>query len=452
MDRLSTTNELWLGKPAPRYTSYPPATAFHDGVMVYDYEDAIVALPADEAVSLYLHIPFCRDLCLYCGCNTTITHRDERVTSYLGSLQNEMEMISGLSEKPRRIIRLHLGGGTPNILMDASFKELFESIHQYFDLSACEEVAIELDPRQISKKQARTLAQCGITRTSLGVQDFNPAVQKIIHREQPIDLIKESVQNLRDNGIRHINFDLMYGLPRQTPDTMAETTRQAIAMKPERIALFSYAHVPQIKKHQEALEAYGLPDPQTSVAMEWKARLELTEARYVEVGMDHFALPQDRLVKALQDGKLHRNFQGYTDDTSTVLLGLGASSISRIKNSYFQNERDIGAYQNLIQSRELAVVRGHRMNAEDRLRAAIIEDLMCYMSCDLEEVCRKHHYSLGTLAREFDSLKPFIKAGLVIHQEHFIQLATPHRMAARVIAQIFDRYASREATVSSRAA
>lgn len=457
MDKFSTANELWLGVPAPRYTSYPPATAFHDSVVVFDYEDILAALPADEEVSLYLHIPFCRDLCLFCACNTNITRRDERVLNYLDCLQREMEMLSGLTGKPRRVSRLHLGGGTPNILMDDSFKELFSALNHFFDLRACREIAVELDPRLVTKSQAKTLASCGVTRVSLGVQDFNPAVQKIIHREQPFDRIEQACRLLRDAGVRHINFDMMYGLPRQTPASMAQSARQAASLRPDRIALFSYAHVPQIKKHQEALEAYGLPDPKTAVTMEWQARQVLVEAGYEEIGMDHFALPGDSLAKAAAKKHLRRNFQGYTDDKTAVLLGLGASAISRTAYGYFQNERDVTSYQKLVESRELAVVRGHRLNGADRLRAALIEELMCTMACDLEALCQKHHFALGSLVREFETLKPFIKAGIVVKDNFLIQLATPHRAAIRVICRIFDRYAERNESrskkfVSSRAA
>jgi oxygen-independent coproporphyrinogen III oxidase len=445
-------HDLWLGKSAPRYTSYPPAPVFHEGITAHDYAVAFAAIPADEPVSLYLHIPFCRELCLYCGCHTSVTHRNERVTHYLAAVHREVKLMSGLSDKPRRISHLHLGGGTPNILTDRHLKELFAALHRAFDMSHCEEIAVELDPRHVSPSQIKTLAACGVTRVSLGVQDFQPEVQKAINREQPFAIIETVCRDLREAGIRRINFDLIYGLPLQTAASLEDTAKQVCALAPDRVALFSYAHVPQIKKHQKALEVYGLPDHFMLLAMESAARDVFIAAGYQEIGMDHFAKPEDRLAKASKGKKLRRNFQGYTDDAARALLGIGASSISRMHDGFFQNEREELPYRDMIQKGCLATVRGVHLDAEDTLRGALIEELMCYLECDVEAVCRRNNYPVAGLASELESLKPFEESGVLAREGARVRLTTPHRMAIRVIAQVFDRYSNIRPAAASRAA
>ncbi len=441
---------LWLGKSAPRYTSYPCATSFHDGVGAEAYVGSLAALPETEAVSVYMHIPFCRALCLYCGCNTSVTHGNDKVDSYMGALTHEIEKLAAKDGVPRRISRLHFGGGSPNILTPKALELVFETMHRHFSFSFADEVAMELDPRLVSRDFVRALAACGVTRVSLGVQDFNPDVQRVIRREQSFDLIAGVVQMLRDAGISGINFDLIYGLPLQTPDSMAATAEMAARLGPSRIALYSYAHVPQMKKHQKALEASGLPGKYTLLALEGAARATLIAAGYRALGMDHFAQEGDALVKAFEAGALHRNFQGYTDDASRVLLAFGASSIARTPDGYFQNEREPRFYEKMVwENKDLPIVRGVMVSGEDRVRAAIIEKLMCYLSCDVQDVCRAYHYSIAAFAAEFDALKPFEDAGLVARDGYTIRLLSPQRMAIRVIAQLFDR-ASRKDAPSSK--
>lgn len=432
-------DDLWLGKAVPRYTSYPPATAFQDDVTPQAYRAALAALSPDEPISLYLHVPFCKTLCLYCGCNTCATQKHERVSQYLSFVLREIENIALLAPKSRRISQIHFGGGSPNILSEKDMGLVFGTLMRRFDMSNCNEVAMELDPRLITKAQARIMGLLGVTRVSLGVQDFDPNVQHVIGRRQSYELVKEACGLLRNVGVRDINFDLLYGLPVQSPASVAQTARDAVSLWPNRIALFSYAHVPQVKKHQKALEQYILPGPHASLAMEAAARQVFVEAGYVEIGMDHFARPDDALAKAAASGRMRRNFQGYTADKASQMLGVGASSIGKTNQAFFQNARDAETYEGLIRQHGFATTRGLTLTGEDKLRGAIIEALMCDMSVNLEAVCREHHFSLSVLGEAMDALKPYESSGLVRKEGYRITLSSPHRMAIRVIASLFDK-------------
>ena len=320
--------DLWLGKAAPRYTSYPPAPFFHTQVTAQDYAQALSALAPDASVSLYVHIPFCKSLCLYCGCNTMITHRAERMQPYLAALKKEAAMIGALVGK-RRISHLHFGGGTPNALTNEDMRDVFSCLRTHFDLSGVKEIAMELDPRLITPEQAQVLASVGVTRVSLGVQDFDAEVQAVIHREQPYEQVAQTCAWLRTAGIYRLNLDIMYGLPKQTPATIADTVTRVCQLNPDRVALFSYAHVPSMKKHQKALEAHGLPDVYQRLELEQIARDILTKNGYISIGIDHFAKPDDPMSRAWSAENTHRSFQGYTEDGAATLIGLGASSISQ---------------------------------------------------------------------------------------------------------------------------
>lgn len=442
---------LWLGQPLPRYTSYPPAPAFHEKVDRAVYARSLINLVPDEPVSLYQHIPFCQSLCLYCGCNTTVTQREDRINQYLKVLQQEMALVSELGTSPLKVSHLHFGGGTPNILTDSALKRHFEALHEFFDLTACHEIAMEMDPRVTNKNQIKTLAGCGLTRVSLGVQDFAPEVQALIRRVQPYDLVAKVCDWLQSSGITSINFDLMYGLPHQTVATVAETTEQVCRLNPSRVALFSYAHVPQLKPHQRALIPHGIPGDHERLAMDRTARAILSEAGYTEIGIDHFARSDDSLTRAIQNRKLKRNFQGYTDDVASTLLAFGASSISQTPDGFFQNERDSDIYGSLIRSGKFAVHRGFLTSQEDRLRARVIEELMCYLSADLDALCAAFDLPLRVLEEDLRALASYEQSGLITRTGHLIALQSPYRMAIRAICRIFDRYTV-NGTPTSRAA
>lgn len=447
----SPREDLWLGKPVPRYTSYPPATAFQNDVRHETYEAALSLVPPEQPVSLYLHVPFCKSVCLYCGCHTCPTQDHDKIARYMTSMSREMELVAATAPRSRKISHIHFGGGSPNILSEKDWGLVMNGLARRFDLSSCNEIAVELDPRLVTKAQARTLGLLGVTRVSLGVQDFDPEVQHAIGRVQDAEMIAQACAELREAGIARINFDLMYGLPFQSPLSVAETARRAVKMKPDRIALFSYAHVPQVKKHQRALEQYVLPGPALTLALENASRNVLREAAYVEIGIDHFARADDPLAKAAFAGKIRRNFQGYTDDTSPHILGLGASSIGRVADHFYQNIKEIDAYQARIAEGTFATTRGLRVSGEDKLRGAIIESLMCTMSVDIETVCHDHHYSPAALSASLEKLKVYEDAGLMKRKGGRITLATRNRMAVRVIAACFDTYIRTPETPVSRA-
>ncbi len=451
-DRETAALELWLAKPVPRYTSYPPAPAFHDGINANSYAAALSSLGADERVSLYVHVPFCHKLCLYCGCHTSVTKRPELVERYLDVLIKEMETLTAVLGRRPRVSHLHFGGGTPNIMSAKDMAGLFAAMHRLFDFSDCREAAMELDPRVVTREQTAVLAECGVTRVSLGVQDFNHEVQVAVQREQPYAMVAEVCDWLRGAGINAINFDLMYGLPLQTRQTVADTATKTLNLSPSRVAIFSYAHVPQFKRHQQALEQYGLPDRYALLEMESAARSVLAGNGYAEIGMDHFAKPDDGMAIALQEGRLRRNFQGYTDDTADVLLGTGASSIGCASGAFFQNERDVRTYESIVDSGRLATARGLVLSKEDKLRAAVIEQMMCYMGCDLDAICRAHGFPADTFAPELEALRQFSDAGVISVEGSRITLSSPHRMAIRVISHAFDRYSTGKPATSSRAA
>ncbi|MER2519229.1 MAG: oxygen-independent coproporphyrinogen III oxidase [Bdellovibrionales bacterium] len=445
MDHTDTTStdsalSLWLDKPLPRYTSYPPAPFFRDDMTGKDYEQSLATLPASQPISLYIHIPFCREMCLFCGCHTMITRRDDRIRDYLAKLALEMKLVAAASPHKLTVSHLHFGGGTPNILSPQDLTDLFAALRATFDFTSRSEIAMELDPRTLDDDKIAAMAKCGITRASLGVQDFNADVQKTVHRIQPYDMVAQTCASLRAAKISRINFDLMYGLPGQTEDSVAETTRQALTLRPDRIALFSYAHVPHFKIHQQALNALRIPTGLERLSMERAAREILRNAGYIEIGMDHFALPHDNLALALHEKRLHRNFQGYTNDTAPTLVALGASAIGFTPHGYFQNEKDIGRYQTMVANKTLPISRGLALTAEDRLRGEIIERLMCDLACDVKSICRKHNATLDAFASTFDAMRPFEQAGLMTRKDYVITLQGPYRMAIRALASLFDAY------------
>lgn len=449
---LPEGHELWLGKAAPRYTSYPPATSFNEDMTVAQYRQAVEAIPAQEAFSLYLHVPYCKKLCHYCACNTQPTMNHDVLSNYLHIMHREINNLSSLSAsaEQRKISKLHFGGGSPNMMSEKDIGLMMGELSQRFNFGSAREISMELDPRLVTVAQAKVLKMVGITRISLGAQDFNPDVQKAIGRIQSFAQVARACFELREAGIKNINLDLMYGLPKQTPETIIDTAELAVALKPDRIALFSYAHVPQVKKHQHSLEKHGIPSLAESLALEQAARHILLESGYVAIGMDHFALPTDPMAMSLARGALRRTFQGYTDDTATHLLGLGASSISQTGDYFFQNARDAGEYRDLISREGFAVIRGLKKAEGDNFRAALIEKLMCNMEVDVEAIAAEHGQELSSLNNSLRALAPFEMAGVVERSGYVIKLSIQSRMAVRVVASLFDIYPRDEFTPVSR--
>ncbi len=443
---------LWMEKPAPRYTSYPTAPFFHDGVGETDYAATLSRLQATDPISLYFHIPFCAEMCLFCGCHTYITKRDDRIHDYVTAVIREMEIAASHAPHKLRMSHLHFGGGTPNAMPAATMAHLFEAMHRMFDFSACHEFAMEIDPRTLQRDQIKVMVDAGVTRVSLGVQDFNPEVQKLVNRIQPYDRVAEVCDWLRSAGLQRINFDLMYGLPAQTTESVAATAKQAVGLQPDRFALFSYAHVPHMKPHQKALSDKGIAGDQERLLMERAARDVLTEAGYESIGIDHFAKPEDGLAVAQRAGTMRRNFQGYTDDKALTMIALGASAIGYNKDGFVQNQKETRAYQASIAEGHLPIVRGYMLTPEDRVRSAIIEQLMCYFTCDIEAVSQQHQWSVEKFAPEMQALQVFFDAGLVARDGYKITLTSPYRQAIRSVAYVFDAHAPKGSAIYSRVA
>jgi oxygen-independent coproporphyrinogen III oxidase len=337
-------------RPVPRYTSYPAAPHFHAGVGPDTYRGWLARLPDDAPLSLYLHIPFCHALCWYCGCHTTIARRYRPVAEYLGLLLAELDLVGTALGERRPVSHIHFGGGTPTMLAPADLLALGERLRARFEIRSDAEFAVEIDPRPLTRETVNALVAMGVNRASLGVQDVNPEVQRAINRWQPFIVVERVVDRLRDAGISGINFDLMYGLPHQTVERVLQSIEAAVQLRPARVALFGYAHVPWMRRHQRLIDESTLPDTMERAAQSEAAADRLATAGYVAIGVDHFALPDDSLALALRQGRLRRNFQGYTTDRAPALLGFGASAIGSLPQGYVPNAVSIPKYREAIRA------------------------------------------------------------------------------------------------------
>jgi oxygen-independent coproporphyrinogen III oxidase len=425
----------------PRYTSYPTAPHFTAAVDASTYAAWLAALPADATLSLYLHVPYCVEICLYCGCHTKATRRSEPLDAYAASLIDEIGLVAAVL-KARRLVHLHWGGGTPSILGRDRLLRTVSAIAAHFDRSGLIEHAIELDPRCTDAALAAALAEIGITRASLGVQEFSPHVQQAIGRIQPFEEVRDAVRALRDAGITHINIDLMYGLPGQTVADVETTARLAAALEPARLALFGYAHVPWFKANQKVIDTDALPGPAARIEQARAAARTLAQHGYVAIGLDHFALPGDDLAISQHAGRLHRNFQGYTTDSADALIGLGASAIGQLPQGFAQNAVDIAGYARAIAQGSFATVKGIAVNADDVLRAAIIERLMCDLAVDLDQLPNRRTGAPVALpfAQELAGLEPLAAAGIVEIEGRRIVVTAEGRPFVRLVAAAFDAY------------
>jgi oxygen-independent coproporphyrinogen III oxidase len=425
----------YAGHNVPRYTSYPTAADFSAGVTASEHASWLSWLDPHEDVSLYLHVPYCREICLYCGCNTKMALRDGVVGAYRRALETEIDMVAGLIRETPVVARLHWGGGTPSILGPDGLRSVVDVLHRAFPFKAGFEHAIELDPRHVTPALVDTLAELGITRASLGVQDVNPLVQVAIGRLQPLAVIEAAATRLRAAGITNLNFDLIYGLPLQTTESIRRTCAHVVAMAPDRIACFGYAHLPQLKANQRQIDESKLPSQDQRIEQAEAMAETLTHAGYVRIGIDHFSRPDDPLAQAAASGRLHRNFQGYTDDGSHVLLGLGASSISTFAEGYVQNIPDVPKYVRAMSAGSLASARGCRIDGGDRQRARIIERLMCDFAVDLSSVAPSFDFS-----EELAMLAPMQRDGLVAIDGKKLTMTEDGRAVVRVVAAVFDTY------------
>ena len=430
----------------PRYTSYPTAADFSPQVAANDHAGWLAGLDGRESVSVYLHVPYCREICLYCGCNTKMAVRDDVVAAYRRALEAEIDLVAKLIDGRPGVARLHWGGGTPSILGLDGLQSVLGALRRQFAFDDSLEHAIELDPRYVTAELANGLMELGISRASLGVQDLNPLVQAAIGRIQSVAVVESAVERLRTAGIRSLNFDLMYGLPLQTPDSIRKTCALVGAMVPDRIACFGYAHLPRIKANQRRIDESKLPSQDQRIDQAEIIAEELVRFGYVRVGIDHFAKPGDALIAAASTGQLRRNFQGYTDDDRRVLLGFGASSISTFADGFVQNISDVPKYIRSIEADALASVRGCWLDAEDCLRSQIIERLMCDFEVDFGAVAAHTDFS-----DEFAMLAPMVWDGLVEIKGAKLIVTEAGRPVVRVIAAAFDTYRRPETAQFSRA-
>ena len=429
------TNSLALAeRNVPRYTSYPTAPHFSAAVGAATYGDWLAALPGRATLSLYIHVPFCTELCFYCGCNTRAVRRREPVETYAERLIDEIALLGHL--KGRKLTHLHWGGGTPSILGPALLETIAARLASLFDLSDLKEHAIELDPRQISQPLVRTLAAIGVTRASLGMQDASPHVQQAIGRVQPFDLVKRAAGWLREAGIEDLNIDLMYGLPEQTTREVARSAELAASLGAQRMALLGYAHVPWFKTHQRMIDEAALPGVSERLEQAQVAAETLCGLGYQAVGLDHFALLDDELAVVARGKRLRRNFQGYTTDDADALIGLGASAIGKLPQGFVQNAPDVAGFSRAVAGGTFATVKGIALSEDDRMRSAIIERLMCDLEVDLDAVAD----GLERFAAEIVALHALAEEGLVTIEGAHVTVTAQGRPFVRIAAAVFDAY------------
>jgi len=432
-NRLINTPLALAERNVPRYTSYPTAPHFSAGVGHDVYSDWLSQLPADATLSLYIHVPFCTELCLYCGCHTKAVRKREPIDNYAARLVEEIALLDGLAG--RKLTHLHWGGGTPSILGPEWLETIAAKLASRFDLSGLKEHAIELDPRRIDRSLVRSLAAIGVNRASLGVQDVSPTVQHAIGRIQPFDLVERAVAWLREAGIANINIDLMYGLPQQGVREVARSAELAAALDPQRLALFGYAHVPWFKTQQKMIDEAVLPGLSERLEQARVAGETLVGLGYEAVGLDHFAKPDDELCVATRERRLRRNFQGYTVDDADALIGLGASAIGRLPQGFVQNAPDLAGYGRAIAAGRFPIVKGLKLSDEDRLRASIIERLMCDLEVDLDRFGGGAGFT-GELA----ALAPLAAQGLLQIDGNRVIVTPEGRPYVRIAAAAFDTY------------
>jgi oxygen-independent coproporphyrinogen III oxidase len=436
---MQSTWLKYLDRRIPRYTSYPTAVQFGPDIDAGRYQHWLATLPPDAAVSIYIHVPFCTALCLYCGCHTTVVRRYAPVADYVDLLQREIGAIGSVVGR-RTVTQVHWGGGTPTVLSTDDFMRVMSALRTSFLIAPQAELAVEIDPRVLSREYVATLAAAGITRASLGAQDFDARVQRAVGRIQSFDQTALAADWLRDVGIANINIDLMYGLPYQRVTTVAATAQRAMALAPDRIALFGYAHVPAMKRHQKLIPEQALPDSLQRAAQNSAAAGIFVEAGYQRIGLDHFARSDDVLVARQRECRLHRNFQGYTADETPILLGFGTSAISSLPQGYAQNAASVITYRNALASDRLATARGRARTDEDRLRGFIIERLMCDLHVDLGKACQAHGAPVNHFAAELSQIDELANDGIVVRSGERVTIPESARPLVRTVCAIFDAY------------
>ena len=431
----------------PRYTSYPTAVQFHDNFGEDDYRRVALASngdnPDERPLSVYVHVPFCHSLCYYCGCYKIVTRHQHSADPYVEHLVEEMRMQAQLFDPQRRVDQLHFGGGTPTFLNETQFRAVMEGLSRYFGLHRGHnrEYSIEIDPRSVDEGTLPMLAELGFNRLSLGIQDFDPAVQKAVNRIQDEEWTLALIRQAREVGFRSVSVDLIYGLPRQTAQSFTHTLESVIQAKPDRIAAYSYAHLPEMFRSQRLIPEEYMPSGAEKLALLTRTVEYLTDHGYEYIGMDHFALPEDDLVKAQREGTLHRNFQGYSTHAELDLIGLGASSIGKVGPSYAQNIKKRHDYYDVIDSGRLPILRGFELTADDILRREVIHALMCGGVAYMRRVEARHDISFPEyFERELQALAQLEEDGLVELSADEIRVTPKGRFLLRPIAMAFDAY------------
>jgi oxygen-independent coproporphyrinogen III oxidase len=438
--RRSSLLERYGSEPVPRYTSYPPANRWSETLSEADIRETL-AHSGDRPLSLYVHVPFCRKLCLYCGCNMLVTRNSALVERYLRALELEVERFANLLPRVPEVVQLHLGGGTPTYLDPAQLTRLVKTLRRRFDWKPGTEASIEVHPPVTTVEQIGTLAALGFNRVSMGVQDFDPVVQARVNRIQPWEQTRDLVRSCRDLGFVSVNVDLMYGLPLQTVDGFMRTLDRIEELRPDRIALFGYAHVPSLKKRQGQFKPEELPGPDLRLALFEKSMARLLAAGYRYIGLDHFALPGDELCQARENQSLRRNFMGYTTCADSDTLSFGPSAISDIGGAYLQNEREVHLWAKRLEDGSLAVSRGHRLSFEDGARRDLIMQLFCQLEVDLEACARRYPGAFEAgFQKEWAALERLERDGLVHRNESRLKVSPDGQLLLRSVAAALDPY------------
>ncbi|MDJ0880895.1 MAG: oxygen-independent coproporphyrinogen III oxidase [Gammaproteobacteria bacterium] len=431
-------------RSGPRYTSYPTAPQFSADYTAETFKRCVEYSNNEiipKPLSLYVHIPYCDTICYYCACNKIITKNHAVTAEYLQLLNQEMDMLAPLFDADRELEQLHFGGGTPTFLNDEELQTLMQSIEQHFKFAEEREMSIEIDPRKVSNETIHLLAEIGFNRISLGVQDFDATVQEAVNRIQSYELVRDRLAAAREVGIESVNMDLIYGLPFQSESTFANTLDKVIELRPDRLSIFNYAHLPERFKPQRRINEEDLPTPAQKLNILQLTMEKLQQAGYVYIGMDHFALESDSMVKAQQEGTLQRNFQGYSTHADTDLVAIGVSSIGSVCDSYSQNSSNFEDYKARIEAGELPIVRGLVMSEEDRLRKQIINQLICHFHLDIQSFEQHWHLQFNDhFAHEITELEAMAKDGLLTIDDQAIQVQPKGRLLIRNICMVFDAY------------
>lgn len=429
-------------QPGPRYTSYPTAPHFTDDYGPEAFTEDVTAAPPDTPLSLYLHLPFCRSLCYYCGCHMTVTRDRKRIETYLTALKQEIDLMVRRLDTERPVVQIHWGGGTPSYLTADQIRELGKHLHERFSIAPDAEISLEADPRTLTEERLAAAASVGFNRLSVGVQDVNRKVQEAINRVQSLEQIEQVVRWGRRLDFSGVNFDLIYGLPHQTQDRFERTLDVTTRLDPNRIALYSYAHVPSIKKHQQVIDEEALPEPEEKLRL-FKQGIEHLTGRggYRFIGMDHFARPDDELARAQDRGDLHRNFQGYSTRAEAEVVAFGVSGISQLDGAYAQNVKALPAYHERAEEGRLQTYRGYRLTLADKLRRHVIMQLMCHFHLDKAAIEDRFDIDFDTtFDTALESLKPLEADGLVTLTPEAVRVRPPGRLLIRNVAMAFDAY------------